>query len=249
MEKKPKTAKWEKRPIDSILEDSQNIDVDVASIEILEWFIGNVENFIDNTQKIFRFDLVLDNKEMPELKKLQDLYRAIPDDEEDDEKQMDECSECRRELDKITKEIYEKVKSHTELLDALFKRMVYYYERLIMTPENKTKAFEIDDRLKTLIDERESLAENKREEIQERINAVIEEGMALIKYSELEGSVDVVKFEYEAFDVEVQIGHGVQFDEKGLKDKDRAMRYTIPEGFVCYIEIAYHNKFKPVAMF
>jgi len=212
---------------------------------------------------VFRLDLVLDNdsdSDMPNVKSLQDLYRAIPDEEEaktsdpwepeptrediteiENEKSLQEAVECRQQLDSISQEIFDLMKAKDDKLQNLFNRMVFYYERIVHNPDNKKEALKIDEELKQLIRVKDDAPEILKADIQKKINAKIEEGVALIKYEDLEGSANIVRFEYEAFDVGVKISGGMGFETD--------TEYTIPEGFVCYIEIAYHNKLKPVAMF
>ena len=73
---------YEKLPIEDILEDAKKIDASLIADEVVVWLEANVENFIDNHSRIFNLDLILDAEDqMVETRKLQDLYRAIPDDE------------------------------------------------------------------------------------------------------------------------------------------------------------------------
>ena len=132
--------------------------------------------------KIFKIDLILEaeagaNETMPEVRKLQNLYRAIPEDnvvcvksEKDvkvssrlaKNKNVEKIMECRKILDSVSSQIHERMLSNQELLTHLFKRMAFYYEM---------KAFTKDGPL-----------------IQEQ-----------------SGVVEVIKFEYEAFSVGVRV--------------------------------------------
>jgi hypothetical protein len=51
---------FEKKPIEEIVELSKKVDTDKAANEILDWLISHVENFIDNKEKEFRIDLVIE---------------------------------------------------------------------------------------------------------------------------------------------------------------------------------------------
>lgn len=193
------------------------IDCEKVAKEIIEWTIGNVENFIDNHMKIFRLDIALDTNEMPEAKKLQDLYRALPDPLIDIETIKDMPSidqsieECRQILDETTDKCYQSMRKSKELLDSLYKRMIFYYEV-----------------------------------------RCVKDGKAVVM--EMEGGVEVLKFEYEAFNVGVEILKGEDKQsvdgaliEKG--EKQTLNKYVIPEGFTFWIELVYRHKNKPISLF
>ena len=115
----------ETRSIKDILADSKSVDIDKIAKEVFDWLIANVENYIDNHKNIFQLNFVIDDsvKEgMEEIKKLQNLYRAIPEDV------ADEAQKCRRSLDEITKAAYAKMQVMQEELITLFKRLIFYYE-------------------------------------------------------------------------------------------------------------------------
>jgi hypothetical protein len=110
----------------------------------LETLYETVQNFIDNQTKIFKLDLVLNNVEgMEETRKLQDLYRAIPDDEETDEKILEKAQKCRIILNEVTTKAFGYIKESHSLLEQLFDRMIFYYEKIIPSPENNKRAMEI----------------------------------------------------------------------------------------------------------
>jgi hypothetical protein len=219
-------ANYEKKEVPDILKDMVEIKPRKIAKEILGWLISNVENYIDNAVKAFKLDLVLDSDEsMKETRKLQDLYRAIPDPESAEEKELiEECTNCRRDLDKITLEAYEEMKKSDKLLKELFKRLVYYYE------------------LKG-----------------------IKDGILLIK--DLCGSVDVLRFEYEAFSVGVKImvpdlSYDPPSEESTVENfppvhvhdlpeaqKKIVKQYVIPEGFTVWIELAFRPQTRPTSIF
>jgi len=235
--------------IQKIINDSKLISSDKIGQEVLVWVISNVENFIDNQNKIFKLDLIVDDvKEMQETKKLQDLYRAIPDKADVLEEDILEQSEkCRRNLDEITNNAFQYIQTCDILLNQLFERMSFYYGRIIKSQENKAKAFKIDEELKELFNQKENAStEQDKKDIQDKIVAKIKEGENLIKFIEVEGSVNITKFEYDAFEVGVQIkdANNEEGEErKILKD------YVIPEGFTIWLEINFKNKQRPTSMF
>jgi len=258
--------KFQKRPIEDILSDARQIEPKIVAAEVLTWLITNVENYVDSTNIIFKLDLILDNSSnMPQTQKLQDLYRAIPDDPNDPEaenmtqRELDNASECRRELDKITTEAHKSIKNAKEVLDKLFQRMIYYYEKIIPNPENKKRALEIDEELKALLRKKEKTTGKKeKEKIQAQITAKIKEGEKLVEFEKLTGTVNIPKFEYEAFslglklidttkaedDIEVIMGE----DEKEEEEK-LVKQYTVPEGFTVWLELDYKQKLRPTAIF
>ena len=219
----PSEIQYKKKPIKKILTEAQHIDVSKAANEILEWLEKNVEQFIDNQRKVFKLDLIIDAEDgkaltMPEMHKLQSLYRAIPDEPElkisealknsYSKKQMtlfEDIRLCRDALDVVTSNIHTCMQSSIEALDKLFRRMAYYYE------------------IKGI---------NKGNFLTE----------------ELIGETDIVKFEYESFNVGVRVLSpivnnsdidGLEIDEATGKS---VRQYTIPEGFALWIEIVFKSQ-------
>ena len=232
--------------IETIINNSKSISPEKIGQEVLAWVISNVENFIDNQNKVFKLDLVVDEAEgMEESKKLNDLYKAIPDDEESCEKTIDESEKCRRILDEITNKAFEYIKNNV-LLEKLFERMSFYYGRVIKSPENKARAIQIDKELKELFYKKENASTEDKLEIQKQIVEKIQEGERLVKFSELDGVVSITKFEYDAFEVGVQIKDAN--NEEGFKRKI-LKEYVIPEGFTIWLEINFKNKQRPTSMF
>lgn len=222
--------------IKDIIKESEKIDIEKTSQQVLQWVCDNVEQFIDNQKRTFKLDLFLgeesdDTGQLSELKKLQDLYLAVPDVEtisdeslskfnpeltesdygqtlpkltDEEEELIESASETRRKLDKITNGVFDDMQKQTELLETLFKRMVFYYE------------------LKG-----------------------ISQGVPLIE--ELEGGVEVLQFEYEAFSVDVKVSKPAihKRDQDGNLEEveeEAQTEYTIPEGFTIWVEISYKPK-------
>ncbi len=235
--------------IKDIEKTATTINTALIAEEVINWLAGSVENFIDNKATIFKMDLILDSTEgMLETQKLQNLYKLVPDDELEDtkanQKILKMCEECRRMLDKITAEALGDLKNSKDLLKKLFDRMIFYYEKVIPNPDSRDKAMELDKKLKELIESKETANEEEKKIIQDKIIAVIKEGESLVKYEKLEGFIDFLQFEYEAFSMGVEIKKGMQGEEKKTIKK-----YDIPEGFTCCFEIIYHVKQRPTVMF
>lgn len=208
---------YEKRAIKEIYKDAETINVEVAAKEILTWIANNVEQFIDNQKRKFKLDLVIDAEEgaqetFPETRKLQNLYRAIPEDStsivnpkdiqdvidnlsEEEIDAMEDIQNCREALDKISENIWQSMQQNEELLEAIFKRMAFYYE---MKGINK--------------------------------------GELILQ--ELKGEVDIVKFEYDSFPVQVHITGSAL----GKAEREVVKDYVIPEGFTVWLEIAFKPK-------
>lgn len=218
---------YEKKTFQDITKESKEIDVEIAAREILIWAANNVEEFIDNQRKIFKLDLIIDAEDgatesMPAIRKLQDLYRAIPEDPEldienlgDEDATYDQLTDtqkgeitkiqrCRAVLDTVTNDVYLCMKTNEDLRSELFKRMAFYYEMKGLSSGN------------LLIDA-------------------------------LSGEVDVNKFEYEAFPVGVQVRSPI-VERKGVdgnltKEGGKIINeYVIPEGFTLWLEIAFKAK-------
>jgi hypothetical protein len=255
-----------KMEISRILEEAKNINVSSVAEEILTWLTNNVENYVDNRTKTYKINLVIDTNEMPMTKKLQDLYGAIPDDDLEgtpysldqknvehctkNEKIMEEGSKCRRELDKIVERVYEEINNFPQQLDVLFKRLIFFYEKIIMNPDNKKRALEIDEELKALIYGKEDAPVEEKKKIQEEIVKLIKEGESLIKYEEFSGVVTITKFDYEAFSVGVTLSSKPTEEEIELGAQSEVMKeYVIPEGFVVWMEISYKLKVRPASIF
>lgn len=227
--------KIEKRPINEIIDDSNNIEVVQASKEILIWVANNVEEFIDNKKRMFKLDIAIDVEEgaeetMPEIRKLQDLYRSVPEDptptinkelsyenyneiinslDSKDQELIIEIQKCKTKLDEKSDQIFSAMKNNHELLKALFRRMAFYYE------------------------------------IQG-----INNGELLLQ--EVEGEVDIIKFEYEDFPVAVTVNSADKIeaiDDNGNMivadpslENTPTKEYIIPEGFTIWLEIAFKSK-------
>ena len=242
-------VEFKKRELVDIINDAETIDTVRIGKEVLTWIADNVESFVDSESTIFKLDLVLDETEsMSEVKRLQDLYRAIPDDESTTVEGMGKAIECRKVLDAISEKVFKTIGEESDLLDHLFKRLIFFYEKLIPSPQKKIKADEIDAKLRTLILSKEEAPEEDREKIQELINEQIGEGLKLLKYEEMEGCVKVIRFEYEAFSVGVRVSEG-SMDIKPREDRAVSKEYIIPEGLTCWIELAYQIKKRQASLF
>jgi hypothetical protein len=221
---------FEKKELEEIHELAKNVDTDKAAEEVLGWLTENVAHFIDNKEKEFRIDLVIEEnsgEKMENIKLLQDLYRAIPDDSDyvDAEKVADlmangslddvfededfkKLVECREALDNLSFAVHDKMRESEKLQD-LYQAMIYYYEMI-------------------------------------GINA----GQPLLK--DLNGEVDIVEFEYESFNVAVTTVEGivdVNDETATAKEKKVVQQYTIPEGFTMVVEIAFMDQSRTLGMF
>ncbi len=217
-----------KRLIKDILEDSKKIDPKQIALEVIGWAIENVENYIDNTVKIFKLDLFLDAEEtMQETKKLQDLYRSVPNDEDlvspevlqqlkEDEKNgkplimdkkteaaLDSAQKCRETLDEIVEIAHKEMNKLDKYVDKLSERLVYYYEM-----------------------------------------KGIKDGVPLIQ--DLDGAAEIIKFQYDSFNVGVRIKKTMAENKDGQEEV--SSEYVIPEGFTVWIEISTKDK-RPQSLF
>jgi uncharacterized membrane-anchored protein YhcB (DUF1043 family) len=247
------------KELSEIIAKSKKIDTELISKEVLTWIINNVEMFVDSTVKTFKLDLIIDDKStMNETKKLQNLYRQIPDDEKlvNNKKLQEKVMEIRETLDEITQKVYECMTQQKEMLDQLFKRMIFFYEKVVPSSENKKRAHEIDEELKNLIFNKDSCKnEEEKKKIQKKIVEKVKEGESLVKFDEMEGTVSILRFEYESFDVSVSINQGMSNvnEETGeieeSKNKKTIKSYNIPESLTVWLQISNKIKQKPTVMF
>jgi len=120
-------SSYDTLPIKKIMSQASEINAEKVAEEVLQWLAKNVEMFIDNRERFYHLDMIVDDTDpedgikMEETRKLQTLYRSIPDEDK-------EAEECHKALDEITRHIMNLMKKNDELLKALFKRMIYYYE-------------------------------------------------------------------------------------------------------------------------
>lgn len=219
---------FEKKEIGEIISLSSNVDAEKAANEVLDWLLSNVTNFIDNKEKEFRIDLIIEensSENMENIKLLQDLYRAIPDDSEfidgdrieeifasgrlDDafeEEDFKKLVECRETLDNVVFEIHDTMRESPKLKE-LYQKMIYFYEMI-----------------------------------------GINEGQPLLK--ELEGEVDIIEFEYESFSISVLVNEGlVNENDEEVSEKKVITQYAVPEGFSLLLEIAFIDKSRSFGIF
>jgi len=242
-----------KKILSDIGRTAEMIDTSLIAQEVLTWLINNVESYVDNNTRVFKIDLALDSSEgLLETQKLQSLYKVVPDSELEDtkenEKLLEECRKCRTMLDGITAKCYDNIKNSKELLQQLFDRMIFYYEKVIPNPDSRKQALEIDKKLKTLIQSKENASDNEKKVIQSKIVELVAEGEKLVKFDKLEGFVDFIEFLYDAFDVGVELKKGKLTDDEN-EVQEVIKKYNISEGFTCGFELTYKNKQRPTSMF
>jgi len=199
------------------------LDVSNASEEILSWVLENVDQYIDNQKKIFKMDIIIDEESevMPTVKVLQELYRALPDDPEIDV--TDEEAKNIKYADHLSKRDNKLIDDIIESKAILNKVVESIYEGMKGHPI-----------LEHIFEKMVFYYEMKG----------INQGELLIE--KLSGEVDILKFEYEDFNVNVKIKSKDVINSKGeVKEKGEVTKdYDISSGFVLWLEIA----FKTIAM-
>jgi archaellum component FlaC len=155
---------------------------------------------------------------MPETRKLQNLYRAIPEEPEltpaqledidnafqnlNEEQQtlMTEIQSCQEELDSITSQVQTCISDDTEMRNKIFKHMSFYYEM-----------------------------------------KGVSSGSILLE--ELSGEVDIIKFEYESFPMGINVYAPKVSNQSNVHGKEKVVKsYVLPEGFAIWLEIAFKPK-------
>ena len=129
-----------------------------------------------------------------------------------------------------------------ENLGNLFNKLIFYYEKIIPNPENKIRAHKIDEEIRELLSKKDNAKSQKTKDgIQKKILTKIDEGIKLLHFQKFDGLATILKFEYESFDVGVQI--------RDPKNKEVKREYSIPEGFTIWIELSYGIKKRQTAIF
>jgi bifunctional DNA-binding transcriptional regulator/antitoxin component of YhaV-PrlF toxin-antitoxin module len=243
-----------------ILNASQDIDTGKVSEEILVWLEINVEHFIDSDVTMYKVPLddldILEGTHkdicpMTETTKLQNLYRAIDDRDEDG------AVECRNTLDAVSKTALDLMPSNPELSSKLFERMAFYYQRLDMSGGKRERAVEIDRELREMGTEFERVKQGGDEqaiaEFETRIVAKIDEGKELVKYEDLGGRIVISKLDYEAFSVGVTLKSSSVDAEGNIIPEDQReilKEYVMPEGFMLWFEILFSDdEERPLGLF
>jgi len=110
-----------------IIEMSKNIDITKASEEMLIWLIDNVDNYIDNKETIFSLYFPVDKTnldKMDQIFNLGSLYQNF------ENEKIKEERECIKKLDDVVELIKKEMMGNKDLLEKLFKKLVYYYEMI-----------------------------------------------------------------------------------------------------------------------
>lgn len=110
-----------------IIEMSKDINIGKASEEMLNWLIDNVDNYIDNKETIFSLYFPVDKtnlENMDQVFNLGSLYQNF------ENNKIKEERECIKKLDDIVELIKKEMASNKNLLEKLFKKLVYYYEMI-----------------------------------------------------------------------------------------------------------------------
>lgn len=205
----------------AIIEKAHDIDVIKVSNEVLDWVAENVVYFIDNKNRKFKLDLIIDDsmtEKFPETKKLQDLYHSIPEEttkvdmsnlnkeddwtknlSKEDNNMMALHANCREKLDIVTDLVFENMCGDKERVAKIYEKMAYFYE---------VKG--------------------------------INKGNFLVQ--ELDGAVGIMRFEYESYSVPVEVTRKETIrnpDGSVSQGPDETLyKYVIPEGFSIWLEIS-----------
>lgn len=224
-----------KKTIDEIIEKSKKIDTKAIAEEVLTWIKNNVENFIDNHERIFKMDLHLPYyvEEMKNAYELQELFKAIPD----DTKSVSVDVEGKFDVNSIDKHLAQSAVSGLQE-EAVHSDIIMNY---IINCRN-TLNEKVDEVLKH-IQENEEL----KKEIFVKMSYYYEiQGISngtLIKKN-IQGLVEITEFNYDAFTMGVSITPKEIRDEKGniIKEAGDVVKYTIPESFSLVLEISFKDK-------
>ena len=106
---------------------AKKIDIKKASEEMLGWLIDNVEQYIDNKETVFSLYFPVDKvnlDKMDQIFNLGSLYQNF------ENEKIKEERECIKELDDVVELIKKEMVDNKDLLEKLFKKLVYYYEMI-----------------------------------------------------------------------------------------------------------------------
>ena len=161
---------------------------------------------------------------MPETTKLNKLFASIPDDD--------------------------------KLLSAKGANAVFRQDGTIDITKLNTKAIRDATKVRSCLNEitEECLVkmQNNEEKLEKLYNRMIfyyemvgfHKGNALLR--DIKGAVNVIKFEYEAFTVDVQVQSPtfkIQHGDGSINTiESQTKEYTVPEGFTVWVEIAFAPK-------
>lgn len=216
---------------EEIVNEALQINTAKVGEEILDWLIANVENFIDNQVKTFKIDLIINGEAvppLPETTKLNELFRRIPED--------------------------------NDLVDA---KDVFRADGTINMRKLNTKSVTQAAKVRNVLNEvtQECLYklqanEEKLKHLYERMIFFYEmigfhKGSPLLR--EISGAVNITKFEYEAFSMDVQVQsptYQIQRKDGTVDTIESATKnYTVPEGFTVWVEIAFAPKAVSTSLF
>ena len=222
----PSDIEYDKKEISTILQESETINPETVASELVQWLINNVEQFIDNKKRIFKIDMIIDADDgqaatMPEAHKLQSLYRAIPEEPELSIGNATDLLDASKQLTEDEQKFVKKLLDCRATLDAVT-------SSVYSCMKSNTKM------LDELFTRMSFYYEMKG----------VDRGNLLVE--ELHGEVDIVKFEYEAFNVGVKVlspivGESDNEEIDAVTGKS-VKQYIIPEGFTLWIEIAFKTQ-------
>jgi len=116
------------RPSKEILAEAQELDIAIIGKQIIEWLEKNVSLYVDSHKKDYSIDLIIEEKDpedgvcMSEVRKLNNLYRAI------DDREVDEAVTCRMKLDDITDKVLNSIRHDKAGLWKVFEALAFFYE-------------------------------------------------------------------------------------------------------------------------
>ena len=113
--------------IPEVVEKADTISSVAMAKEIGNWIVGNVEQFIDNQDTVFRMYLnISSDMGMPMSSLYQRLYLSVYNAEE--AVVTDETDKALNKLNAMLEETKSNMEKDAEFLSALFKKMAFFYE-------------------------------------------------------------------------------------------------------------------------
>jgi hypothetical protein len=106
---------------------TKNIDIKKAAEEMLNWLIEHVEEYIDNKETVFSLYFPVNKTELEKMDQIFNLGSLYLNFENE---KIKEERECIKGLDEVVELIRKEIIGNKDLLEKLFKKLIYYYEMI-----------------------------------------------------------------------------------------------------------------------
>ena len=110
------------------------IDTNAVALEVFDWLLNNINDYVDNADTAYLLYFSGDILEgMPQMGALWNVYKNIPEGNEEDLESQAIEERCILEYEKIITVISDLIKNNKEKLAELFEKLIFFYDTKIMT--------------------------------------------------------------------------------------------------------------------